>query len=169
MRISLVMMTITAALVGSTTVAAQARQFDIHGNYSRGTATHTNAWGIGPNLQYTWGGSQAPLKLGTSLGLDYLKQEQSGPSQWNLSTDITVQPGGNGSLTPYVGGSAGSNWSTGSASQWNGARLGLEAIGGFQVKIPGLSNISWKAEERFGYVRGQEHTLATRIGVASSF
>ena len=169
MRIVLVMTTLTAALISSTTAEAQQRQIDIHGNYSRGTATHTNAWGVGPNLQFSWGGSHAPLMLGTALGLDYLKQEQGGPSQWNLSTDITVQPGGGGSLTPYVGGSAGANWSTGSASQWSGARLGLEAIGGLQLKIPGLSGISWKAEERFGYIRGQEHTLGTRVGVATSF
>jgi len=160
-----------AALLAATLAApaaAQQRQADLHANYSRGARTHADAWGAGGNLQLTWGAKNAPLRIATSAGLDYTKQDL-GPTQTNLSYDTTLQPGGGGSLTPYVGGSAGANWSGGRGKQWNGARLGLEAIAGFQLKLAAMGDLSWKAEERFGYVRGQEHALATRLGVAMSF
>lgn len=36
-------------------------------------------------------------------------------------------------------------------------------MGGLQYKT--APTISLKAEERFGYIRGQEHSLTTRFGV----
>jgi hypothetical protein len=147
---------------------AQERTADLHLNYARTTQTHQNSWGGGAALQLTWGGSNAPAKLNTSLGADYTKQENGGPSQTSVSTDFTVQPGGSSALTPYAGGSASANWSGGAASQWSGSRLGLEAVGGLQFKPSPDANISWKLEERFGYVRGQEHQLTTRLGMLVS-
>jgi hypothetical protein len=148
---------------------AQDRSADLHLDYSRTTQTHQNSWGAGAALQLTWGSSTAPAKLNTSFGADYMKQENGGPSQTSVSTDVTLQPGGSSAFTPYAGGSASANWSGGSASQWSGARLGLETLAGFQFKVSEDANISWKAEERFGYVRGQEHALATRVGMLVSF
>jgi hypothetical protein len=156
-------------LAVTTTAQAQERSADLHLDYSRTTQTHQNSWGGGAALQLTWGGSHAPAKLNTSFGADYMKQENGGPSQTSLATDVTVQPGGNSAFTPYAGGSASANWSGGSASQWSGAKLGLETLAGFQFKPSPDANISWKAEERFGYVRGQEHALATRVGILVSF
>ena len=108
-------------------------------------------------------GSQ-PVKVSVAPSIDYLKQENSGPSQTSLSADIDVQPGGNSTVTPYAGVSAGANWSGGDNKQWEGARIGLETLAGVQVKLGG-SSVTTKGEERFGYVKGQEHTLTTRIGV----
>ena len=157
-----------AAACAARPAGAQEAQGDVHANYSRGTDTGTNAWGAGINFQLTFGG-KAPLNLGTSAGLDYLKQEDGGPGQVNLSYDAVLQPGGDGSITPYAGGSVSANWSVGDAKQWDGAKLGLDAIAGLQFTVKALGDLSWKLEERFGYVRGQEHTLGTRRGVAISF
>ena len=159
----------TALLASSSPAAAQQWQGDLHGNYARGTQSHANSWGAGAQVQATWGGSSAPVKVGTSGGVDYTKQEKSGPSQTSLGLDVTLQPGGNGSVIPYAGGSVSSNWSGGDAKQWTGAKTGLETLAGVQIKSAALGSLSWKAEERFGYVRGQEHTLSTRVGVVMSF
>ena len=70
-------------------------------------------------------GPRQPIALNTSLGLDYLEQEKGGPSQWNVTYDAVVQPGGGGTVTPYAGGSVGANWSTEDAKRWEGARFGL--------------------------------------------
>jgi hypothetical protein len=142
--------------------AQQQRQGEVHANYSRQTQSKSNAWGAGTQLQLVWGAKHAPVVLGTSLGGDYLKQENGGPTSWNTSADAVVEPGGNGAVTPYAGASAGANWSTGTGAQWTGARLGLETLGGVQFRIGAASA---KLEERFGYVRGQEHNLGTRFGL----
>ena len=147
-------------------VHAQQTQLDVHGNLAVGTSTHTRAWGAGIGLQTTYGGKTDPINISTSPSIDVLKQEGGGPTQLSASYDVDLQPGGGGNLTPYVGASAGANWSLGDASQWGGARLGLETLAGAQVKLGGTSI---KAEERFGYVKGQEHTLTTRIGALLSF
>ncbi|HEX8850553.1 MAG TPA: hypothetical protein VF761_13560 [Gemmatimonadaceae bacterium] len=148
--------------------AAQQSSGDVHADYMHGTTSKANSWGAGALYQLTFGGKQAPLQLNTSLGADWTKQENSGPSQTSLSYDATVQPGGSGSFVPYAGGSVSANWSGGSNKMWDGAKLGLETLAGFQVKL-GLNGVAWKAEERFGYVREQEHTLTTRVGIAVTF
>ena len=158
-----------ATALAASPASAQQMQGDLHGNYGRGTQTHSNSWGAGTQLQATWGAQNASVKVGTSAGVDYAKQENGGPSQTNLATDVTLQPGGGGSLVPYAGGSVGANWSGGDNKQWTGAKLGIETLAGVQIKSSALGPISWKAEERFGYVRGQEHQLTTRLGVAMSF
>lgn len=158
-----------AACLTAGTAAAQQSTGDVHASYQRTTVSKANAWGVGAQYQLTFGGKQAPLQLNTSLGADWIKQENNGPSTTSLSYDATTQPGGSGSLMPYVGGSVSANWSGGNNKQWDGAKLGLEAIGGLQVKL-GLSGVSWKVEERYGYVREQsDHTLTTRVGVMVSF
>ena len=157
---------VTATLVGAVLApqslhAQQQRQGELHANYARQTQSESNAWGAGAQLQLVWGAKHAPVVFGTSFGADYLKQEGGGPNSWNGSVDGVLQPGGSATVTPYAGGSIGANWSTGDGAQWSGARLGLETLGGVQVKI---GTASAKIEERFGYVRGQEHSLATRLG-----
>jgi hypothetical protein len=148
--------------------AAQQSVGDVHADYVRGTVSKSNAWGAGAQYQLTFGGKHAPLQLNTSLGLDWVKQDNNGPSQTSLSYDATTQPGGSGSFLPYVGGSVSANWSGGSNKQWDGAKLGLEAVAGLQVKL-GLNGVAWKVEERYGYVREQaDHTLTTRVGIVIS-
>ena len=142
---------------------AQDTQLDVHGNFSVGTSSHSRSWGAGIGPQITFGSPNAPAKLSVSPGFDYLKQEHGGPSQESVSLDANVQPGGSSTVTPYVGASASANWSSGTGKQWQGAKLGLETMGGVQIKAG--ETITLKAEERFGYVEGQEHALATRLGV----
>jgi hypothetical protein len=143
-------------------------QLDVHANYSTGTTTHNKSWGGGIGAQSTFGAKSSPIALSVAPSLDYLKQQNGGPSQTTVSADLDVQPGGSSTVTPYVGVSAGANWSGGSGKMWQGSKLGLETIAGAQVKL-GLSGSSVKAEERFGYVREQEHTLTTRVGFLISF
>jgi hypothetical protein len=144
--------------------AAQESQLDVHGNWATGTSTHVKSWGGGVAHQTTFGGKSSAIAFSVAPGFDYLKQEKGGPTQMAASLDLNVQPGGSATVKPYAGASASANWSGGSAKQWDGAKRGLETMAGAQVKI-GASSLSAKAEERFGYVKGQEHTLTTRIGV----
>jgi hypothetical protein len=149
-------------------IAARAQaQLDVHGNFAKGTSTHTSSWGGGVGVQGIIAGKSSLIALSAAPSFDYFKQENSGPAQETLSLDLDLQPGGNGTITPYVGASAGANWSSGTNKQWDGTKLGLEMLGGVQVKV-GTSALSLKGEERFGYVRGQEHMLTTRLGVLVS-
>jgi len=144
--------------------AAQESQLDVHGNWVTGTSTHAKSWGGGVALQTTLGGKSSAIAFSIAPGLDYLKQEMGGPSQTTAALDVNVQLGGSATVKPYAGASASANWSGGSAKMWDGAKLGLETMAGAQVKID-ASSLSAKAEERFGYVQGQEHTLTTRVGL----
>ena len=147
---------------------AQQSALDVHLDYARGTQTHINSWGAGAAIQFTWGSTSAPVQLNTSLGGDYTKQENGGPGTASGSVDLTVQPGGGTPFTPYAGVSASENWSTGNNKAWSGARMGREVLAGFQYKPSGWK-MSFKAEERYGYIDDQEHTLTTRAGVIFSF
>jgi hypothetical protein len=142
---------------------AQETQLDLHASLAVGTSSHSRAWGAGVASQVTFGSSTAPIRVSVSPGFDFVKQEHGGPAQESVTLDVGVQPGGSSTLTPYAGGSASANWSSGSGKQWEGTRLGLETLGGVQIKAGGALTV--KAEERFGYVDGQEHTLTTRLGV----
>lgn len=142
-------------------------QLDLHGNFSVGTATHVHAWGAGAGFQSTFGSPTQALRVSLSPSLDYLKQQGTGSTQTSWSADIDVQPGGSSTVTPYTGVSAGANWSGGSTQQWEGVKLGMETLAGAQVKLS--PRAPFKAEERFGYVVGQEHTLTTRAEVLLSF
>jgi hypothetical protein len=152
-----------AALATASAAAAQQTQLDLHGNLAVGTSTHTRSWGLGLGPQFTFGSSSAPVKASVSPGFDYLKQEGGGPSQESASLDVNIQPGGSSTITPYAGASVSANWSSGDNEQWSGSKLGREMMGGLQIKASSLATV--KAEERFGYVDGQEHTLTTRLGV----
>ena len=159
---------IASALIASTRVAvAQQMQAEGHANYSRTTQTHQNSWGVGGQVQATWGGSSAPIQLGTSAGVDWMKQENSGPTTWTVGTDITVQPGGSSALTPYAGFNVSANWLSGDNSP-SGALLGLQYIIGLQLKPEAQGPLAFKVEVRPGYVRTQEHSVMGRFAVAFS-
>ena len=146
---------------------AQQTQLDVHGSYAIGTSTHNKSWGGGLGIQATFGGKSSAIAISASPGVDFMKQENGGPSQTSVSLDLNVQPGGNATVLPYVGVSAAENWSGGSGKMWDGAKLGLETMDGAQFKL--TSSASIKAEERFGFVKTQEHTLTTRAGFLISF
>ena len=166
-RALVTIMTALAAIGLSVRLPAQQTQLDLHGNLAVGTTTHLKSWGGGIGAQTTFGSSSSPLKFSLSPSFDVLKQEHGGPTQTTLSLDANIQPPGQLTVTPYIGGSASANWSGGDAKQWSGARLGIEMLAGATVKLS--SSLKAKAEERFGYVDGQEHTLTTRVGVLVSF
>jgi len=147
---------------------SQQAQLDLHGDLVVGTSTHNKSWGGGVGAQIALNSSSSPVVVSVSPSVDYVKQQNDGPSQTSLSADVDVQPGGSSTVTPYAGVSAGANWSGGSNKQWTGSELGLEMLAGAQVKLGG-SKVTAKAEERFGYVKDQEHTLTTRLGVLLSF
>lgn len=156
---------LVGALIGivASQLGAQQTQLDLHGNYALGTTSKLHSWGAGVALEETFGSSQSAVKLSLSPGVDLLKQEDGGPTQTTVSVDADIQPGETHLFTPYTGVSAGANWSGGSAKQWDGTRLGLEMLLGVALKLN--SAVSLKSEERFGYVKEQEHMLTTRVGI----
>ncbi|HEX6573858.1 MAG TPA: hypothetical protein VF042_02715 [Gemmatimonadaceae bacterium] len=154
--------------LGAVTAAAQQPSIEIRADYSRGTQTHTDAWGGGGSLQLTWGSTSAPIQINTSVSGDYLKQGDGGPGTAMLGYDLTAQPGGNMTLKPYAGGGASLNWSTGDNKSWEDAKAGYDVIGGLLLHLSSLPSMQWKVEERFGYINREEHTLQTRLGVIFS-
>ena len=146
--------------------AAQSKQFEVHGNYQRGNQTHQKAWGGGAQVGLTIG-PKLPLATNTSLGVDYLKTENSDTKNWSVSYDAVVQPGGSMMVTPYAGGSVGANW-TSTNGTTNGAALGLNYILGATLALEKGGGPLIKAEVRPGYVRHQEHTVTYRVGVVLS-
>ena len=168
MRLSRTVGILVTSLLGlARPVGAQETQLDLHANFSTTTQSHDQSWGAGIGPQFTLGSEHAPVRVSVSPGFDYQKQERGGPSQESVSLDANVQPGGSADLTPYVGGSLSANWSSGTGKQWGGTRVGLETMGGLQFKSGPA--ITLKAEERFGYILGQEHSLSTRFGVLLGF
>ena len=106
----------------------------------------------------TFGSAKIPLELSLSPSFDGIMQENDGPTQTTLSLDVDLQPPGNATVTPYIGGSASSNWSVGDDAQWDGARLGIEMLAGALVKLS--STFTAKAAERFGYVNRSRRASA---------
>src|SRR5215218_537136 len=92
--------TVLSAATPHPMTAQQQRQGELHANYQRQTQSKTDSWGAGAQVQLVWGAKHAPVLLGTSFGGDYLKQESNGPTAWNTSADVVLQPGGNGMVTP---------------------------------------------------------------------
>ena len=122
--------------------------------------------GRGGQYQVTLGSKQQAVRLSPSLGADWIKQENSGPSTTSVGLDVNVQPGGDSPLTPYAGGSVSANWVSKDAPK--GALLGLEYIAGVYNKLESQGPISLHVEARSGYVRTQEHQVTGRFGVAFS-
>jgi hypothetical protein len=157
----------TALLCSARLARAQSWDLEGHGTYARTTQSHQNSWGAGAQLAGTWGSKSAPVQLGMSVGGDWLTQENSGPTQWSISYEPTLQAGGGHALIPYVGGSISANWLSGNNSP-SGALLGLQSIFGVQFKPESQGPLSVRLEARPGYVRTQEHSVDWRFGVSWS-
>ena len=145
-------------------LGAQQWQGEAHGNYARTTTTHANSWGAGLQVAATLGAKNAPAQLVTSLGGDWQRQENNGPTQWTLGYDATVQPGGQHMLTPYAGGGISANWLSGGGAP-SGTLPGLQYILGLQLKPEQQGALTLKLELRPGYVKTQEHSITGRFGV----
>ncbi|HET7457604.1 MAG TPA: outer membrane beta-barrel protein [Gemmatimonadaceae bacterium] len=159
-----------AALLCATAVGraagAQESSIEGHANYARTTQTHLDSWGAGAQYGLTFGSKHKP-QLATSLGVDYTKQEKSGPQQINGSLDASVQVPVSPMFAPYVGGSVGVNRTTG-GGQPASTEPGFQYIVGAQLEPDPQSPIALHAEVRPGYVRGQEHAVTYRFGIAFS-
>lgn len=145
---------------------AQDKQVEVHANYVPGEGTSSSAWGAGGQYQLTLGSKQQAVRLSPSLGVDWTKQEESGPSTTSVGLDVNLQPGGDSPLTPYAGGSVSANWVSENAPK--GALLGLEYMAGVYYKLESQGSLSLHAEVRRGYIRTQEHQTTGRFGVALS-
>jgi len=163
------MKSIAIAMLLLVPVIASAQQWSVegHGNYARTTQTHLSSWGGGAQAQATLGGQHAPIQLNTVLGVDWLKQENSGPTTTSLGYDATIQPGGNNAITPHVGGSISANWLSGSNAP-SGTLVGFNYIVGVQIKPESQGPLSIDVEARPGYVKTQEHAITWRLGVSYS-
>jgi hypothetical protein len=157
---------VAALVLGASTLHAQEKQIEIHGNYVRTTQSHSNSWGGGAQYGMTLGSKEQAVRVSPSLGADWTQQENSGPSTTSVGLDVNFQPGGNSPFTPYVGGSVSANWVSENAP--SGALLGLEYMAGAYYKLEAQGPISLHAEVRSGYVRTQEHQITGRFGVAFS-
>jgi hypothetical protein len=71
--------TIAAIACSASFAGAQQWQGEVHANYARTTQTHSNAWGAGAQVASTWGRTNAPAQLVTSLAGDWQEQENNGP------------------------------------------------------------------------------------------
>ena len=141
-------------------------QLDVHGAFATGTTSHLNAWGGGLGVRSTFGRVPDPVRVVVAPGVDFVRQNKTGAGQTSAAVDLDLEAGGWHAFTPYAGVSAGGNWS--SAGQWAGGRLGLGTQAGGLLWL-GDTRLRLKAEERFGYVDGQEHMLTTRVGLLFSF
>lgn len=164
---TLTILGLAAVAAAAVPCSAQQRQIEGHANYANTVQSHQNSWGAGASYQLTWGGQSAAVQLGTSLAADYQKQENGGMSQTSASYDMTLQPGGNSTVTPYVGGSVGANWLSGPGAP-SGAQLGLQYILGAALKLERQAPLAVRLEVRPGYVKTQEHTVTGRLGVSLS-
>jgi Outer membrane protein beta-barrel domain len=166
MRHGVIIATALCAAAATRTAHAQESSVEGHLNYSRTTqAPHSNAWGAGAQYGLTFGSKHKP-QLATNLGVDYMKQEQGGPTQVSGSLDVNVQVPAGPLLTPYVGGSVGINRTSGGGQ--SSTDPGYNYIVGTSLKLESQSPLSLRFEVRPGYVRGQPHTVTGRFGVNMS-
>ena len=162
---------LVALLLGAASLRparASAQVVGVHGLYVPSSDTRRASLGVGGDVGHIV--SLGPVGLWGALALEYQRQRNLGPGRGRVSADLRLVPGGRvGWLVPLVGGSVSANRSGGAQSEWPGTRLGLDALAGV-VLIPshGLP-VGISIEERFGYVRGLEHALATRVGLRLGF
>lgn len=165
-RSTLCIMTALALAIVGRSAGAQESQVEFHGNYVPGSGSSSTAWGGGAQYQVTLGSKEQAVQLSPSLGVDWTKGEESGPSTTSVGLDVNVQPGGDSPLTPYAGGSVSANWVSEDAPK--GTLLGLEYMGGVYYKLESQGSLSLHLEVRRGYIRTQPHQTTGRFGVALS-
>jgi hypothetical protein len=138
-------------------------QFDAHGDFVRPAEGGANSWGGGVALALSLGAPLSPIQFGIAPGIDMTGQQHNGPTTTTAAVDLTVQPGGSSSLTPYAGVSAGANWNRGHLRSWDGTRASYEVLAGLQFKLGPVPTLN--VQERYGYIVGQPHQLTTRAGL----
>ena len=151
-----------AALILLFPARARAQILDVHGSLAPSIQSNPPAYGFGAALGTTRG--FGPVNLLPSVGVDYIRARDLGPGRGSAGLDVRFLPSWEAHWgAPFIGAGASANWSGGVQSEWPGTRLGLDLLGGYV--LGGVSsNVGLKFEGRFGYVRGEPHTLTTRFG-----
>lgn len=105
-----------------------------------------------------------------SLALEYQRQDSLGPGRGRLAAELRfLAPRHDRSVDPYLGASLSANRSGGTQSEWNGTLQGLEGMVGLLMTPNDRLPLALLLEERFGYVREQNHFTATHLGVVFRF
>lgn len=105
-----------------------------------------------------------------SLALEYQRQDSLGPGRGRLAAELRfLAPRHDRSIDPYFGVSLSANRSGGTRSEWNGTLQGLEGMAGLLMTPKDRLPLALLLEERFGYVREQNHFTATHLGVVFRF
>lgn len=105
-----------------------------------------------------------------SLALEYQRQDSLGPGRGRLAAELRVlAPRHDRGVDPYFGVSLSANRSGGTQSEWNGTLTGLEGMVGLLMTPKDRLPLALLLEERFGYVREQNHFTATHLGVVFRF
>lgn len=153
---------VAGAAVGSIPAAAQT--LEMHGTGSVQTDNQSTSWGGGLAV----GRAFLPVGLaviGTSLGADYIREQHLGKGLASVSFALSLSPPHVTRFVPYIGGATSLNWSGGQYAQWTGARVGLDGTVGLRALFGGTDRFGWMVEERYGYIRGFDHSYATRLGL----
>ena len=166
MQRSTLLIAALALVFAARSAESQESQLEAHANYIPGTGDASPAWGGGGQYQVTLGAKGQAVRFSPSLGVDWTRQEESGPSTTSVGLDVNVQPGGDSPLTPYAGGSVSANWVSENAPK--GALLGLEYMGGVYYKLEAQGPLALHLEVRRGYIRTQAHQTTGRFGLALS-
>ncbi len=148
------------------TPRAHAQQaVDLHISYATATTSNTVSLGAGAALE-TLLDLVPGIDVAATVGADYQRERALGAPRTSVSLDATIQPERQTTgLVPYAGGSVSANWSGGERSEFRGRRMGLDAIVGLKFSFLGSELVATRIEQRFGYVRGTEHRLTTRLGL----
>jgi hypothetical protein len=105
-----------------------------------------------------------------SLGVEYQRQRDLGPGRGRAAAELRIfRRNGDGFVAPFVGGGISANQSNGSLSEWHGTLAGFEAMAGLILVPSDRVPVALLLEERFGYVREQNHATATHVGVLIKF
>jgi hypothetical protein len=148
---------------------AGAQVLDLHAIGSVETMNQSTSWGAGLAVGTVVMPAGITM-LGLAAGADYIREQHLGEGRVSAALDATLAPPNvNAGFVPYVGGSVGLHWSGGQYARWTGSRVGLDVLVGVKALIGRQERMGWKLEQRFGYVQGFDHALATRLGLLIGF
>ncbi len=143
---------------------ALAQLIGVQGVYVPASDTRRASLGIGADIGHIT--RAGPVDVWAAVAVGYQRQTRLGPGRGRVSGDLRLLPAIERSwLVPFIGVSASANRSGGQQSEWQGTRFGLDGLAGVVLNPYSRVPVGISLEERFGYVRGQEHALATQIGL----
>lgn len=155
---------IAAFAIGAAAIPAHAQVIGLQGVYVPPSGGRRPSFGGAADIGYI--GSRGSLGIWGAIGAEYQRQRDAGPGRGRVSADLRFLPVHlDLPFVPFVGGSLSANRSGGQLSEWRGTRTGLDALAGVLYVASDRSTIALSVQERFGYVVGQSHALATEVGL----